>query len=136
MGQGATFEEVQAPLVAAVVNGATVAEAAVTVGAPYRTVKRWLARGRSESDSRYVGFAAAIDAARERSGAIEETDLSEQELEAVAWRAARAGSVLAMRLCWELLQRRRVANPSAEEQIFLELDEIALRRLTNQRQSA
>ena len=80
------------------------------MGVPHRTVKRWIARGRSERESKYGAFAAAIDAARRGTGAIDETDLSEAELEQIAWRAAQAGSVPAMRLCFEILRRQEAGE--------------------------
>jgi hypothetical protein len=89
-----------------------------------------LARGRSEPESRFAGFAAAVDAARRGTGAIDETDLSEAELEQIAWRAAQAGSVPAMRLCFEILERREVAATKLradDEDPFRWLDELAER---------
>lgn len=46
---------------------------------------------------------------------------------------AKAGSVPAMRLCWELLGSRRASNTSSEEAVLLELDALALSRMTNGR---
>lgn len=72
-----------------------------------QTVKNWLSRGRKEPDGTYGPFAAAVDEAREQAKA-EEPPMDADELARVVSRAARKGSVAAMKLRDEMLERERL----------------------------
>ncbi len=100
------------------------AEASRTVGVPERTVQNWLARGGREPESSFASFAEQAHAARAdiRSGPLDLEELGE-----VVARAARGGSVQAMKLALEML--RDASRPDEKPTDALTaLDELAARR--------
>jgi len=120
-----SFASHHGPVLAAVEAGCSLADAARQAGVAERTVKRWLARGRREQAGAHQEFTEAVEkvwAARELPSSDEPMD--GHELRVSVSEAARAGSVPAMKLYWEMLlaDRERRPNPLAE------FDELARRR--------
>jgi hypothetical protein len=112
--------------------GVSLADAARAQGVPPDTAKSWLRRGRAEQTGPYADFAAATKEARDR--VAEQTPLDYEELRKVVARAARAGSVQAMRLWWELLRETAEETAAAEEDDpFAEFDELARQRAARER---
>ena len=102
---GDTFEVLAAPVLASMAAGASVADAARNHDVSSRTVYRWLARGRRDPTSAYGPFADQVDRLRDlrrlpTAGHL----MAEDEFRQCVWRAARAGSVSAMRLAWKILR--------------------------------
>lgn len=110
-------------LLAALRVGASLSEASRTVGVPERTVQNWIARGGREPDGPFGAFAAEVSAAREvRAGPMEVDELRE-----VAAKAARKGSVQAMRLIWAMQPDQALA-PTKPKGSLAALDELAAKR--------
>ena len=120
----ARLEEAGGLLVELVAAGLSLPDACSQAEVPINTVKTWLKRGRREDDGRYSEFAAAIDAARTADAPL--GPMSEEELALVVSRAARKGSVQAMRLRWQQLSEAK--RPSGSGDIFDTIDELAARR--------
>jgi hypothetical protein len=98
------FTNFSPAIIDAVEAGATIEEAAIAVDLPVATVRRWLRDGR-KGKSPQDTFAAAVDAARaERKSAEDALDapLTAEEAEILVAKAARKGSVPALRLYFEL----------------------------------
>jgi hypothetical protein len=98
------FTNFSPAIVDAVESGATIEEAAIAVDLPVATVRRWLRDGR-KGKSPQDTFAAAVDLARaERKNAEDALDapLTTEEAEILVAKAARKGSVPALRLYFEL----------------------------------
>lgn len=118
-----TFNRHSERVLEALLAGASIEDAARTADNSARTVKRWLARGRSEPDGPYGAFAEAVDSRCEReprAGGVPDREETLQLLSA----AARRGSVPAMR---ELMRyhERAASEPTAPLHY---LDEVAARR--------
>ena len=99
----AQFELKSPEIVASVEAGCSIEDAARTVDVPIATVRRWLRDGRKGTQA-YVSFAEAVDGARgERKAAERALDgpLSAEEAELLLAKAARKGSVPALRLWFE-----------------------------------
>jgi hypothetical protein len=100
MAEGA-FERLNAAVLASLLAGVSVADAAVEHGVAARTIERWLAKGRENPDSKYGPFARAVDEQRaERevpTGAMDGAEFR-QAIDT----AVRKGSIPAMRLWAEL----------------------------------
>ncbi len=121
-----SFASHHGPVLAAVEAGCSLRDAAREAGVAPRTVKRWLARGRREQAGAHQEFTEAVEkvwAARELP-ASDDPPMGDGELRVAVSEAARAGSVPAMKLYWEMLlaDRERRPNPLAE------FDELARRR--------
>lgn len=106
-------EEIADRLIALFVGGATLNDASREVGLSSQTVNHWLKRGRKEPDGLYGRFAAGVDAGRAASKAVE-GPMDELELAVVVSRAARKGSVQAMKLRDDMLERERLRNAESE----------------------
>jgi hypothetical protein len=92
------------------------------------TVKGWLTKGRREESGDYADFVAAVEEARQaaeqRPGPMDESEL----IEVVSTRA-RAGSVQAAKLRWEMLRAPDEGEGAADEvDPLAEVDELARRR--------
>lgn len=129
-----TFEEAAPRLIDCFRYGVSIHDAALQVGVPQRTVERWLSRGRREPESKYGPFAQA--AAEARSAETDAGPMDAAQLRVQVSRAARRGSVPAMRLYWEFLEadKRRAAPASSFEEldpIAQARDELAARRKAN-----
>jgi transposase-like protein len=95
----------QAAVLEAVKAGASIDEAARQAGRPVATVRRWLMQGRKRPDGNFGELAAAVDKARgERrhaERALKGGPLTPSEAELLLAKAARKGSVPALRLWFE-----------------------------------
>lgn len=108
------FDTTSDEIVASVRAGATIDEAARLVDVAVASVRRWLRDGRKNPDGRYAAFAAAVDGARSErklaERALKDGPLTTDEAVLLLARAARKGSVPALRLWFE----RRAADESSE----------------------
>jgi len=103
--------------------GVSLQDAAVAEDVSPHTARSWLQRGRREQSGIYNDFAAAVERARERSQAAA-APMDREELKIVVAEAARAGSVTAAKLCWEILR----AEPGEDADPLAGFDELAARR--------
>jgi hypothetical protein len=106
------FAQKAPELLACVKAGATVEEAAVAQDVPIGTARRWLRDGR-QGKRPYVEFSTQVDECRGERREAEralEGPLSPEEAESLLARAARKGSVPALRLFYE----RRAADAAGE----------------------
>lgn len=114
-------EEVRAGLLARLELGVSFADAALAAGVRPETARSWLTRGRREGDGPYGEFAQAIDQAREvarsRPAPMDEVELAE-----VVSGLARAGSVQAAKLRWQMLRAERPDQVRSD--VMDELDEL------------
>jgi transposase len=124
-----TFAESSEAVITAVKAGASLREAAQSAGVSYRTVDRWLHRGRINPGTPGLGrFAAAIDATRQFQGvpgSDEVTIMHRAELRELAERAARNGSVSAMKLVKDFQDEDADAADAGKPD---RLDELVARR--------
>jgi Asp-tRNA(Asn)/Glu-tRNA(Gln) amidotransferase C subunit len=108
------FDTTCEEIVASVRAGASIDESARQVDVAVASVRRWLRDGRKNTEGRYAAFAAAVDEARgqrkQAERAIKEGPLTGEEADLLIARAARRGSVPALRLWFE----QRAADDSAE----------------------
>jgi hypothetical protein len=98
------FPATSPEIVASVEAGCSIEDAARSVGVPVATVRRWLRDGRKGREP-YVAFATTVDGARgERKRAeyaLKDGPLSPEEADLLLAKAARKGSVPALRLWFE-----------------------------------
>ena len=98
---------------AAVKAGCSIEDAARQADRPVASVRRWLSEGRKRPEGKHGEFARAVDEARgERKSAERALDgpLSREEAELLLAKAARKGSVPALRL-WS---KQRTASASKQ----------------------
>lgn len=95
-----------------VTDGLTIKDAALAMEVREKTVRNWLAKGRSEEDGPYAAFAESIEEAQQEAESTEEP-MDRDELMIVVSKAARKGSVQAMKLMEEML--RRGANDDSDQ---------------------
>ena len=93
-------------------DGLTIEEAARSIKVGQKTVKNWLARGRREDDGPYADFADAVDRVRQEREKREQA-MDEDELRLVVSRSAKAGSVAAQKLLWEMI---RVSDKDSDKE--------------------
>jgi transposase-like protein len=122
------FERCGRDVLAALLAGATVEDAAREHGVGPRTVARWLARGREEPGSRFGGFTIAYDAAQERRRGVGRGRMTSEEFHDHLDQAVRAGSIQAMKLWAELHLVDREEAAQGDDDPLVEVDEIARRR--------
>ena len=91
--------ETRAALLASLRDGSTLTEACHDAFIAENTVKTWLKRGRREDDTEFSAFAVAVDEAREAAAA---SVMDDAEFRAHLNRAVRKGSVVAMKLWWQV----------------------------------
>jgi hypothetical protein len=100
----AQFELKSPEIVAAVQAGATIEEGSRASEVPVASVRRWLRDGRKGREP-YATFSAAVDGARgerrDAERALTDGPLSREEAELLLAKAARKGSVPALRLWFE-----------------------------------
>ena len=119
------FADSHDDVLAAIRGGCSLADAARQVGVAPRTVKRWLARGRREQAGAHHDFTEAVEAVwRARELPSSDEPMHGHELRVSVSEAARAGSVPAMKLYWEMLLADRERRPNPLD----EFDELARRR--------
>lgn len=120
--------DIRGGLIERVAAGASQADAARAVGITLPTFKKWLQRGRKEGEGEYADFAKAIAAAREQARNRPEP-MTAEELRLEVSKAARRGSVQAMKLYWEMIRGEDEDEGGDEEADPLdELDEVAAKR--------
>lgn len=129
--QATLFERVSEDVQAAIEAGASLADAAREAGCSPRTVERWLARGRADLHGPYGPFTDAVDYARGMQDLEDAREtLDPDEHKALVTKAARAGSVPAMRLWWQMEKHEKESRRAASEDTLNPLDELArLRRV-------
>jgi transposase len=119
--------EARGALLERIAAGVSMRDAARAVGIREKTVKGWLTRGRREETGDYADFAAAVEevraAAKERAEPMDGDELAQ-----VVSGMARAGSVQAAKLRWEMLRAPGEAEEKAEADPLAEVDELARRR--------
>lgn len=99
-------------LIELVGDGLTIKDAALAMEVREKTVRNWLAKGRSDEDGPHAAFAEAIEEAQQVAEERVEP-MDRDELLLVVSKAARLGSVQAMKLMEEML--RRGANDDSDE---------------------
>ena len=125
-GPSDTFERLSEPILAALVAGASIADAARRHGCSPRTVKGWLERGRRSPDGRYGRFAHSVYSRRQGRGVPRLGVPDREELLLLLSAAARAGSVKEMK---ELLHIHERQHAGWEPRDPLDrFDELAARR--------
>lgn len=108
-------------------DGLTLGDVATAADVGKPTLERWLTRGRKESGTPHAQFAHDVDAAKK--DALESYPMDREELIRVVSRSARRGSIPAMKLRDEMLQREEAPDedePAAPD--TGSLDELAERR--------
>lgn len=123
--------EVAAGLIRSVKAGATIDEAARRLGVPVNTARGWLRDGRRDPAGKYGSLALLVDGHRrdrqetEKAAAKADGPLTVAEAEMLLSRAAREGSVAAVRT-W--LERFAGPQPASETDPFSQFDELAAKR--------
>lgn len=120
-------DDVRARFVGLIEAGSPISEAAGRVGVSERTVHTWLARGRREAGTPAAEFAVLVDAHLQ--GAADER-LSEADVLRLVERAARKGSVAAMKMLLERFEKEKRGDGDETEKRdpLAEFDELAQRR--------
>lgn len=121
--------EITEGIIDLVSDGLTIKDAALAMEVREKTVRNWLAKGRNEDNGDYSRFAQLVEEAQGEAEAQEEP-MDRDELMLVVSKAARKGSVQAMKLMEEML-RRGNDDDSETEDPFDALDaedELAQRR--------
>lgn len=128
------FGERSEAVLAALLMGVSVADAARAHEVGERTIESWLAKGRRDPDGRYGDFARQVDAAREErrlpTGDAPD-ELTEEEIRQLLTVRARAGSIPAIKLFLEKFVRVEEplqARESEAASILAAMDEVAARR--------
>lgn len=83
--------------------GLSIPEVAKSIGVSEPTLKGWITRGRKETEGPYREFNAQVGEARE-SAKMAEAPVDLDELRLIVSRAARRGSVTAMKLAHDMLR--------------------------------
>lgn len=116
-------------------DGLSTEDACRVVDVRKKTVKSWITRGNKEEEGDYFEFARAVEDARQEASE-KEAPLTEKELLLVVSKAARGGSVAAMKLAHEILRAKRSpGDDDSERSEFDDLepdDELAQRREAKQ----
>lgn len=106
--------------------GVSLADSARALGLRPDTAKRWVCRGRRETDGEFAAFVADLEAARQE--AIDRPEpLTEDEHRRLVSQMVRKGSVAAAKLYWTMLEADRAGEevtPDADNPLA-ELDELA-----------
>ena len=104
----AKFDTASRMILASVQAGCSIEEAARAAGVAPATCRRWLSAGRKGREA-YAPWASALDAARgerkQAQRAIKDAPLSPEEADLLLARAARKGSIPALRLWLEMRSR-------------------------------
>jgi hypothetical protein len=116
--------ETRGALIERIATGVSLRDACRVLGLREKTVKSWLTRGRREGAGEYADFANAMEEAREAAKRRAEP-MDADELARVVSKMARAGSVQAAKLRWEML-RSNPGKPAAAP--VDEFDELKARR--------
>lgn len=119
--------ELHKQIVSLFADGLNLGDVAAAADISKPTLTKWLTRGRKESGTPHAQFAHDVDAAKK--DALESYPMDRDELVRVVSRAARRGSIPAMKLRDEMLQREEA--PDEDEPAKPDtgsLDELAERR--------
>jgi len=100
-GPQGRLERAREPFLTALRVGASMAEASRTVGVPERTIQNWIARGGRAPGTVFSSFAEEVTVAREQ---VPSGPMDLDELRETVAKAARGGSVQAMKLALELVR--------------------------------
>lgn len=119
--------ETRARLLARIEMGTSLSAAAVASGVSANTAKAWMARGRRETSGPYVDFVSAVADARSAARA-RPAPMGADELARVVSELARAGSVAAAKLRWEMLRADAVPAVASEPVAVSTIDQLAARR--------
>lgn len=95
-------------------EGFTIKDAAFRMGVGEKTLKKWLGRGRKEKDGPHRDFFVAWEEAT-REAEQAETELTPEEFRIVVSKAARKGSVAAMKLYHELTKGDSPETPAGDD---------------------
>lgn len=109
-------------LVELVTDGLTIKDAALAMEVREKTVRNWLAKGRSEEDGPHAAFAEAIEEAQQEAE-VRAEPMDRDELLLVVSKAARKGSVQAMKLMGEMLHANKDPASKKPKDAFEKLDE-------------
>lgn len=101
--------------------GLSVVETAKAIDVSEQTLKGWITRGRKEEAGEYREFVAAVEEARE-SCKQAEAPLTPDEHLLIVSRAARRGSVTAMKLYWDMLRADDGEEPTPPADPMSEFD--------------
>jgi len=104
--------EITEGLIELIGDGLTIKDAALAMEVREKTVRNWLAKGRSDEDGPHAAFAEAIEEAQQEAEGQEEP-MDRDELLLVVSKTARKGSVQAMKLMEEMLRANK--DPASEE---------------------
>lgn len=113
--------EITEGIIELVGDGLTLKDAALAVEVREKTVRNWLAKGRSEDDGPHAAFAEAIAEAQQEAESQEEP-MDREELLLVVSKAARKGSVQAMKLMEEMLRANKDPGDEKPQDPFDALD--------------
>jgi len=102
-------------------DGLSLKDASREIDVGEQTVKNWISRGRREEGTDYAEFVDAVEEAR-REHAEREKPLTEEELMLVASRAAKKGSVAAMKLVYDILRASKGDGGGESEGEFDDLE--------------
>jgi hypothetical protein len=116
--------EIRGGLIERTAAGVSLADASRALDVRLATVKGWLTRGRREDSGDYADFAQAVDQARGAARSRPEP-MDANELAEVVSQMARAGSVQAAKLRWEMLRSEAGEPGTAQPDEF---DELKARR--------
>jgi hypothetical protein len=125
--------ELREELLARFAAGCSVADAARASNLREKTLKSWLTRGRRETGTEHAAFVEQVDLARAQAKAATGSgSMDLPELRRAVAKAARAGSVAAMKLMWDILSREPRTDPDVSGDPLTDLDELAARRAGRQ----
>lgn len=102
----------------------SVEDAARAAGVKINTVRGWLRDGRKDPDGRFGRFAADLDAVRAEAPTVRAGALDLEELRELVAKAARGGSVPAMRLALDMLRGAEQPSAAAADSLAA-IDELA-----------
>lgn len=127
---GGVFEQHAEAILARIVRGASLADAARLHGVGARTVSSWIEKGRRDPDGAYGDFARQVDEARaERRLPSDADELDEDELRRVVARSARAGNVQAAKFYFDTWIKGTSEGVTDGIDPLAEVDELARKRV-------
>ncbi len=121
--------EIRGEIIERTSAGVSLRDIGHATGVQMITIQKWLRRGREEEAGEFAEFAAAVDSARKAANDRPEPLTDDEHARLVA-KAARNGSVAALKLAWEMILADRNLEPEEEGPTdpLAELDELAARR--------
>ena len=126
------FTERSQAVLEALLNGASIGDAATHAGVAASTISNWLKAGRREPASQHGPFAQAVDAsrsARKLPPRDELDELTEEEARLLLTKLARRGNIQAVKLYLDrFLRPEAEAMPSEASAVLVRMDDLARRR--------